>query len=178
MSPPHRCRHHHGIHSTRGRGVESSLFPLPSSPPPPFPPLVRPLLRAWPILGNRGAVVVEEVARSYSPRRREAEGVKSKRECKRGVYIYVFAKQLKYFVLCPAGRVSASVRDHVTLCGGVCKHVNRTCVLCVTGFDCVLSLLCANMLLAMCVYMCVCMYEQATGIAATTVQATRNVYRT
>lgn len=70
--------------------------------------------------------------------------------------------------------MSASVRDHVTLCGGVCKHVNRTCVLCVTGFDCVLSLLCAAPYTRVCV--CV-LYVQARGIAATTVQPTRNVYR-
>lgn len=54
--------------------------------------------------------------------------MKSKRQCKRGVYIYVFAKQLKYFVLCPAG-VSASVRDRVTLCGGVQARKPHVCAL-------------------------------------------------
>lgn len=73
-------------------------------------------------------------------------------------------------------RVSASVRDHVTLCGGVCKHVNRTCVLCVTGFDCVpFSPMCEYV--RVCVYICIYVGSYEQGIAATTVQATRNVYR-
>lgn len=73
-------------------------------------------------------------------------------------------------------RVSASVRDHVTLCGGVCKHVNRTYVLCVTGFDCVpFSPMCEYVRMYVCICIHVGSYEQ--GIAATTVQATRNVYR-
>ena len=71
------------------------------------------------ILGNRGAVVVEEVPRPEEEGR-EAEGVKSKRECKRGVYIYVFAKQLKYFVLCPAGRECPRLCETTSLSAAVC----------------------------------------------------------
>lgn len=64
--------------------------------------------------------------------RSRQEGAKSKRQCKRGVYIYVFAEQLKYFVLCAPSvrRVSCA---GASLSVVVCKHVNRTCVLCAGG---------------------------------------------